>query len=134
MLALRTGDPAGAATGTVRVTVEPGSRGPTAWYWITEGDTTTQEPGTAGFRVGSGLSRRELGGEPHRDGRAGGDAGPVGVTEVTLSGGGGAVGLSSAATPEVAHEEGATGDEHQDESEVRVIQRRWWACARVLRP
>ena len=45
-----------APPGTVTVSVAPGTSGPVAWYSSSAGESTAQAPGTAGFRVGMGLS------------------------------------------------------------------------------
>ena len=44
-----------APPGTVTVSVAPGTSGPEASYWRTDGDRTAQVPATGGLKVGIGL-------------------------------------------------------------------------------
>ena len=82
--------------GTVIVSVAPGTSGPVAWYWSSDGDSTAQLPATGGSRVGMGaLGARSVENctemvEPAAT------LEPVGDMDTTLRAGGGAVGLAEA--------------------------------------
>ena len=80
----------------VSVSLAPGTSGPVAWYWSSEGDRTTHAPATGGSSVGSGvLGARSVENwteivEPAAT------LFPVGEVVTTLSAGGGLLGLAEA--------------------------------------
>src|SRR6516165_8592494 len=77
--------------GTVTVSVAPGTSGPVASYWSSEGDSTAQDPATGGLSVGRGL----LGARAVERWTEIVDPAttfvPVGVTDATVNAGGGLV-------------------------------------------
>src|ERR1039458_7850281 len=82
--------------GTVTVSVAPGTSGPVAWNWSSDGDSTAQDPATAGVRVGMGLpGARSVENCTEMVDPAATFA-PVGDTDATVRATGGAVGVAEA--------------------------------------
>jgi hypothetical protein len=81
------------------VSVAPGTSGPVGTYCRREGESTAQDPATAGLKVGMGLPGAKFVENSTEMVEPATTLVPVGETDATVRAGGGALGVAAACVP-----------------------------------